>query len=165
MCPAFCVFSLPPLPGTNDTRFRYDPSLDFDTCGNLYYSYIVVFFGNAFGVDGTEMAVARSTNGGRTYPSTTFFSFQTGGSYFNDKPMVTTDTNLDSNFRDNVYVAWDAASGGKSGIGGIRVGASSDHGQSFTVTRADNPSGPSQSIGAVPFVGPARQLDVDWVAH
>jgi len=152
----------PPLQGTNDTRFGSDPSLAFDTSGNLYYSYIVVFFGNGFGVDGTEMAVARSTNGGRTYPSTAFFSFQTGGSYFNDKPMVTTDTNLDSNFRDNVYVAWDAASGGKSGIGGIRVGASSDHGQSFTVTRADNPSGPSQSIGAVPFVGPGGTLYVAW---
>src|SRR5712691_8581416 len=154
---------LPPLlQGTNDTRFGSDPSLAFDTSGNLYYSYIVVFFGNGFGVDGTEMAVARSTNGGRTYPSTAFFSFQTGGSYFNDKPMVTTDTNLGSKFRDNVYVAWDAASGGKSGIGGIRVGASSDHGQSFTLTRADNPSGPSPSIGAVPFVGPGGTLYVAW---
>ncbi len=36
---------LPPqLSGTNDTRFGSDPSLVFDTSGNLYYSYIAVFF-------------------------------------------------------------------------------------------------------------------------
>jgi hypothetical protein len=152
----------PPLQGTNDTRFGSDPTLAFDIQGNLFYGYIVVFFGNGSGVNGTEMAVARSTDGGSTYPSTVFFSFQTGGSKFNDKPMITTDTNLrGSPFRDNVYIAWDAASGG-SGEGGIRLGASSDHGASFTVTRADNPSGPGQSIGAVPFVGPDGTLYVAW---
>jgi hypothetical protein len=104
----------PPLQGTNDHRFGSDPSLAFDTRGNLYYSYIVVFFGNGSGVNGTEMAVARSTDGGRTYPSTTFFSFETGASRFNDKPMITTDTNATGSFRDNVYVAWDAAVGGRS---------------------------------------------------
>jgi hypothetical protein len=151
-----------PLPGTNDTRFGSDPSLAFDTSGNLFYSYIVVFFGNGFGVDGTEMAVARSTDGGQTYPSVTYFSFQTGSSYFNDKPMITTDMNLGSKFRDNVYVAWDAAGGGKGSLGGIRVAAPSDHGQTFAITRADDPSGPSQSIGAVPFVGPDATLYVAW---
>ena len=58
---------LPPqLSGTNDTRFGSDPSLVFDTSGNLYYSYIAVFFGNGAGVNGSEMAVARSTDGGKT---------------------------------------------------------------------------------------------------
>ena len=37
--------------------------------------------------------------------------------------MITTDQNLTSPFRDNVYIAWDAAFGGSSG-GGIRVGRS-----------------------------------------
>ncbi len=151
----------PPLQGTNDTRFGSDPSLAFDTTGNLFYSYIVVFFGNGSGVDGTEMAVARSPNGGQTYPQTTFFSFETGGSLFNDKPMITTDTNLSSPFRDAVYVAWDAAAGGTT-AGGIRVGHSTDHGKTFIVTRADTPSGPGESIGAVPFVGSGGELYVAW---
>ncbi len=46
-------------------------------------------FGNGSGVNGTEMAAARSTDGGRTYPSATFFSFETGSRRFNDKPMIT----------------------------------------------------------------------------
>lgn len=152
----------PPLQGTNDTRFGSDPSLAFDSAGNLFYSYIIVFFGNGNGVNGTEMAVARSTDGGQTYPSATFFNFQTGGSYFNDKPMITTDTNPGSPFRNNVYVAWDAAAGGSASSGGILVGTSSDHGLTFKVDRADDPSGPSNGIGAVPFVGPGGELYVAW---
>jgi len=149
----------PPLSGTKDTRFGSDPSLAFDTSGNLYYSYIVVFFGNGFGVDGSEIAVARSQNGGQTYPFVNFFSFASGSDHFNDKPMITVDTSLTSKY--NVYVAWDASSGGSS-AGGIRVGASSDHGRTFTITRADNPSGPSEGIGAVPFAGPDGELYVAW---
>ena len=75
--------------------------------------------------------------------------------------MITADTNTSSPFRDNVYVAWDAAAGGSTG-GGIRVGASNDHGASFNVTRADDPSGPGRSIGASPAVGPNGELYVAW---
>jgi hypothetical protein len=151
----------PPLSGTNDTRFGSDPSLAFDTQGNVFYSYIVVFFGNGTGVNGTEMAVARSTDGGQTYPTTSFFSFQSGSNHFNDKPMITADTNLKSPFRDNLYVAWDAASGGSTG-GGIRLARSTDNGTSFTTTRVDNPGGPGKGIGAVPFVGPNGEVYVAW---
>src|SRR5713226_4078222 len=74
---------LPPAIG-NGIDFGSDPTLAFDTRGNLFYGYIVVFFGNGSGVDGSEMAVARSTDGGKTYPTTSFFSFNTGSSKFND---------------------------------------------------------------------------------
>lgn len=151
----------PPLNGTNDTRFASDPSLVFDTRGSLFYSYIVVFFGGGNGIDGTEMAVAKSTDGGKSFPAVTFFGFSSGQDHFNDKPMITADQNSKSPFRDNIYVAWDAANGG-SKAGGIRVAHSSDHGASFAVTRADNPSGPGKSIGAVPFVGPNGELYVAW---
>src|SRR5215471_17730144 len=152
---------LPPAIGTNGIDFGSDPSLAFDTRGNLFYGYIVVFFGNGSGVNGSEMAVARSTDGGQTYPNVSFFSFEGGSNHFNDKPMITTDTNLNSPRRDNVYIAWDAAVGGSTG-GGIRVGASTDHGATFTVTRADDPSGPGKSIGASPAVGPNGELYVSW---
>jgi hypothetical protein len=151
----------PPLPGTNDTDFGSDPTLAFDTSGNVFYGYIVVFFGNGNGVNGTEMAVARSTDGGKTYPTTAFFSFETGGNHFNDKPMITADTNAASSFRDSLYIAWDAASGGTTG-GGIRVGRSRDHGATWTVNRADDPGGPGQSIGASPAVGPNGEVYVGW---
>jgi len=152
---------LPPAQGSNGIDFGSDPTLAFDTRGNVFYGYIVIFFGNGNGINGTEMAVARSTDGGQTYPSVTFFGLEGGSNHFNDKPMITTDANLKSPFRDNVYIAWDAAAGGSTG-GGIRVATSTDQGASFTITRADDPSGPGRSIGASPAVGPNGELYVAW---
>src|SRR6266702_3096788 len=151
----------PPLQGTHDTRFGSDPTLAFDTQGHVFYGYIVVFFGGGAGVNGTELAVARSNDGGKTYPQVTFFSFQSGANHFNDKPMITVDTNSNSPFRDHVYIVWDAASGGSS-AGGIRLARSSDHGLTFAATRVDNPSGPGKGIGAVPFVGPNGEVYAAW---
>src|SRR5438067_12769006 len=154
---------LPPaLQGTNDFRFGSDPGLAFDTRGNVFYSYIVVFFGGGNGVNGTEMAVARSSDGGATYPQVSYFSFDSGANHFNDKPMVTADTNLKSPFRDNVYAVWDAASGGSASGGGIRLARSTDAGATFAVSRIDDPSGPGKSIGAVPFVGPNGEVYAAW---
>ncbi len=148
---------LPPPIGANGVDFGSDPTLAFDTRGNAFYGYIVVYFSNGNGINGTSMAVARSADGGKSYPFVNFFSFSGGSDHFNDKPMITTDVNASSPFRDNVYLAWDAASGGSTG-GGIRVARSSDQGATFTVVRADNPSGPGRAIGAVPFVGTNGQL-------
>jgi hypothetical protein len=151
---------LPPSIG-NGTRFGSDPALAFDTKGNLFYGYIVVFFGNGNGINGTELAVARSSDGGVTYPFVNYFSFSSGTDHFNDKPMIASDTSAVSPFKDNVYAAWDAASGGSSG-GGVRFARSSDHGATFTVTRIDNPNGPGRAIGAVPFVGPNGEVYAAW---
>ena len=151
---------LPPAIGSNGIRFGSDPSLTFDSRGTLYFSYIVVFFGNGNGINGTEMAVAKSTDGGKSYPSVSYFSFQSGTNHFNDKPMITADKNPASRFRDRVYVAWDAASGGSTG-GGVRVASAAD-GANFTVNRAEDPGGPGRAIGAVPFVGPGGELYVAW---
>jgi hypothetical protein len=152
---------LPPAKGSNGVDFGSDPTLAFDTRGNVFYGYIVIFFGNGSGVNGSQLAVARSTDGGQTYPSVSFFGFEGGSSHFNDKPMITADTNLSSPFRDNVYIAWDAAAGGSTG-GGIRVATSTDHGASFVITRADDPSGPGRSIGASPAVGSNGEVYVAW---
>ena len=154
---------LPPPIGANGIDFGSDPSLAFDTLGNVFYSYIVVYFGNGNGINGTSMAVARSTDGGKTYPAagTTFFSFEGGQNHFNDKPMIAADTNAASRFRDNVYVAWDAASGGSTG-GGVRFARSTDHGATFATVRIDDPKGPGRSIAAVPFVGPAGEVYAAW---
>ncbi len=152
---------LPPAIGAKGIDFGSDPALAFDTQGNVFYSYIVVFFGAGNGINGTEMAVSRSTDGGRTWPSVAFFSFEGGQNHFNDKPMITADTNTGSPFRDRIYVAWDAASGGSTS-GGIRVGRSADHGSTWAVTRADDPKGPGRGIGASPAVGPDGELYVAW---
>src|SRR5256884_1121293 len=106
---------LPPAKGSNGIDFGSDPSLAFDTRGNLFYSYIVVFFGNGNGINGTEMAVAKSTDGGKSFSGTNFFSFSGGSDHFNDKPMIAVDTGSRSPFKDQIYVAWDAANGGSGG--------------------------------------------------
>jgi hypothetical protein len=152
---------LPSSKGTNSINFGSDPTLSFDNAGNLYYGYIVVFFGGGGGVNGSEMAVARSTDGGKTYPQVRYFSYSSGSDHFNDKPMIAADAGAASPYAGNVYLAWDAASGGSSG-GGIRLGRSTDHGQTFTVSRIDEPSGPGHSIGSTVAVGPAGEVYVAW---
>src|SRR3989475_10163408 len=88
----------PPLAGTNDTLFGSDPTLAFDTRGNVFYGFIVVFFSAAFnipnhggGINGTELAVAPSTDGGSTWPLLTQLSFAPGENHFNDKRTITVD--------------------------------------------------------------------------
>jgi len=151
---------LPPAKG-NGIDFGSDPTLAFDASGNVYYGYIVVFFGNGNGINGTAVGVARSQDGGRTYPQFTLFSLEGGSGHFNDKPMITADANPASRFRDNVYIAWDAAIGGSTG-GGVRLARSTDHGATFTTVRVDDPRGPGRAIGADPFVGPNGEVYVAW---
>ena len=56
---------LPPAQGSNGIDFGSDPSLAFDTCSIVFYSYIVIFFGSGNGVSGSEMAIARSRTAAR----------------------------------------------------------------------------------------------------
>src|SRR5260370_17987962 len=115
----------PPLQGTNDIRFGSDPSLVFDSRGNLFYSYIVVYFGGGNGVDGSQMAVARSIDGGKSYPQLTLFGFQSGSNHFNDKPVITPHFNPARPFRDRIYVAWESLPWGKATDGVIPLAAPS----------------------------------------
>src|SRR5205807_3398028 len=102
---------LPPASSTNGVDFGSDPGVAFDTQGNVYYVYIVVFFNRFFAsVQGSEMAVAKSFDHGATWPQVTYFNFASGSGKFNDKPMIAVDTNPSSPHRDSVYVGWDYAS-------------------------------------------------------
>src|SRR5215470_8784409 len=159
---------LPPPATTNGTDFGSDPGVAFDTRGNVYYSYIVVFFNRTFqSIQGTEMAVAKSFDGGKTWPQATFFNFNSGSGKFNDKPYIAVDTNPNSPFRDSVYVAWDNASnnaGKSSSNNALLFARSTDGGQTFSSPIAVNnlTSGPSSVIGADPFVGPNGEVYVAW---
>jgi hypothetical protein len=159
---------LPPPATTNGTDFGSDPGVGFDTRGNVYYSYIVVFFNRTFRtVQGTEMAVAKSTDEGKTWPQVTFFNFNSGKGKFNDKPMIAVDTNPSSPFRDSVYVAWDNASnnaGKSSSNNALLFARSTDGGKTFSNPLALNTltGGPNSVIGADPFVGPKGEVYVAW---
>jgi hypothetical protein len=160
---------LPPPRVNNGTDFGSDPGVAWDTRGNVYYSYIVVFFSNGFNhglgvaINGTEMAVARSSDGGHTWTST-YFDLQTGQGQFDDKPMITVDTNPGSPFRDTIYVAWDNANGSSSSGNNLLVSHSTDGGVTFSspVPASSTAGGPKSVIGADPFVGPDGTLYVAW---
>src|SRR5262249_9788361 len=131
------------------------------------YAYIVVFFNHGFNaITGTEMAVARSSDAGRTW-TPTFFNFNSGTGMFNDKPYIAVDTNPGSPFRDTVYAAWDNASlnNGKSSANDvILVSRSTDGGQTFSApaVASGTGSGPRAVIGADPFVAPDGTVHVAW---
>ncbi len=153
---------LPPAITTNGQDFGSDPGLAWDTNGTtVYYSYIVVFFNKTFhAVQGSEMAVARSSDGGQHWDAT-FFNPNEGNGKFNDKPMITVAPD------DTVYVAWDNASpkNGKSSDNDvILVSKSTDHGVTFSKPVQASPSqgGPAAVIGADPFVAPDGTVYVAW---
>ena len=155
---------LPPPLTPGGTDFGSDPGVAWDTQGNVYYAYIVVFFnGNFTGVTGTELAVGRSSDSGRTW-TTSYFAFKNGTGQFNDKPMITVDTNPNSPFRDTIYVAWDTATGNSSSTNDVLVSHSTDNGRTFSdpVKASASVKGANAAIGADPFVGPDGTLFVAW---
>ncbi len=163
---------LPPPRTTNGTDFGSDPGVAWDANGNVFYSYIVVFFSSAFNqnssgvaIDGTELAVARSSDGGRTWAAT-FFAFQKGQAKFNDKPMIAVDTNPGSPHLGTIYVAWDNTNGagGVPSTTGILVSHSTDGGHTFSdpVFASQTLAGPRFGFGADPFVAPDGTVHVAW---
>src|SRR5260370_3154309 len=64
---------LPPPVGANGIDFGSDPTLAFDTRGNVFYGYIIVFFSKGFAaINATGMAGARPADGSATHPSGSF---------------------------------------------------------------------------------------------
>lgn len=155
---------LPPPRTNNGFDFGSDPGLAFDSKGNAYYSYIVVFFAKGGAINGTEMAVARSSDGGATWTAT-FFAPQTGNAQFNDKPMITVDTT--AAHRDRVYVAWDNATGSSSSTkngNNVVLSFSDDGAQTFSapVSVSGNFTGRTGGIGADPYVTANGDVHVAW---
>jgi hypothetical protein len=159
---------LPPAATTNGTDFGSDPGVAFDSRGNVYYVYIVVFFNRTFhSIQGTEVAVAKSFDHGATWPQVTFFNFNSGAGKFNDKPMIAVDDNPASPHRDAVYVGWDNASpknGKSSSNNALLFSRSVDGGATFSSPLAvsSTTGGPNAVIAADPFVGPDGQVYVAW---
>jgi hypothetical protein len=158
---------LPPPRTQNGFDFGSDPGIAFDSIGNAYYSYIVVFFSTGGSINGTEMAVAHSTDGGLTWIPT-FFNLQTGNAQFNDKPMITVDTGSGPGHHHNrVYVAWDNATGNSSSEkngNNVLLSYSDNGGATFSapVSVSGNFTGKTGGIGADPYVAPNGTLHVAW---
>ncbi len=155
---------LPPPRTSKGFDFGSDPGIAFDSNGVAYYSYIIVFFSAGGSINGTEMAVARSSDGGLTWTAT-YFAPQTGEGQFNDKPMITVDTG--SAHHNRVYVAWDNATGNSSSTkngNNVVLSYSDDGGQTFSApTSVSGPfTGKTGGIGADPYVTSNGTLHVAW---
>ena len=155
---------LPPPRTSHGFDFGSDPSLAFDANVNAYYSYIIVFFSAGGSINGTEMAVARSSDGGLSWDAT-YFAPQTGEGQFNDKPMITVDTG--SAHHNRIYVAWDNATGNSSSEkngNNVVLSYSDDGGVSFSspVSASGNFTGKTGGIGADPYVTSNGTLHVAW---
>jgi hypothetical protein len=155
---------LPPARTKNGFDFGSDPGVAFDSNGNAYYSYIVVFFSKGGAINGTEMAVAHSSDGGATWTAT-YFNPQTGDGQFNDKPMITVDTG--SAHHNRIYVAWDNATGYSSSAkngNNVLLSYSDDGGVTFsTPVSVSGPfTGRTGGIGADPYVTANGTLHVAW---
>jgi hypothetical protein len=155
---------LPPPIAQNGFDFGSDPGVAWDANGNVYYSYIVVFFSSGGSINGTEMAVARSSDGGQMW-TPTYFNLG-GPGQFNDKPMITVDTNPKSPNFNTIYVAWDTTVIGHGGpsSSGIQFSRSTDGGKTFStpVVISETNGGQRFGIGADPFVGPDGTVYVAW---
>ncbi|MDP9256412.1 MAG: glycoside hydrolase, partial [Actinomycetota bacterium] len=157
---------LPPPRTRNGFDFGSDPGVAFDSDGNAYYSYIVVFFSTGGSINGTEMAVAKSTDGGLTWKDSdvTYFAPQTGEGQFDDKPMITVDTRATPN---RIYVAWDNATGNSSSTkngNNVVLSHSEDSGKTFSapVSVSGPFTGKTGGIGADPYVTSNGTLHVAW---
>ncbi len=165
----FLGFDLPLPPPRTQAGFDFgsDPGLAFDANGRVFYSYIIVFFSKGGSINGTEMAVSRSLDGGVSWTAT-YFAPQTGNGQFNDKPMITVDTGSGPGHHHNrIYVAWDNATGNSSSEkngNNVVLSFSDDAGVTFSapVSVSGNFIGKTGGIGADPYVAPNGTLHVAW---
>jgi hypothetical protein len=141
-----------------------DPSVAFDTHGNVYYA--------GLGFDRVAapntVTVSRGTFGGGgslTWSAPTFINATTSPSVLNDKEWIAVDQNTDSPFRDRIYVSWTRflfnASNGAYTQSPIFFASSSDGGATFTTPKAIS-GNVLYGQGSRPVVGPDGSLYVFW---
>lgn len=134
--------SVAPLGSVLDDCF--DPSLAAGSDGTFYYAYLDVRRDQ--GADVPDIRVARSTDGGRSFPATT--RAVVGGVAFDqpepDKPWIAVDNSARSRFRGSLYVSFTDFVDLGQGLGRvIRVVVSRDGGNTW--------SGPAAVSRFVPF--------------
>ena len=139
-----------------------DPWLASDRSGRMYYGTLT-YGGN---VGNLEIAVARSSNGGRSWSTPTLASPNNDNVFYQgDKDAVTTGRDPKIASRDNVYTTWDDTTvdlSNGNGVNGLAVASSVDQGRTWSLHYADKLSADptscsyAQYIGAQPVVDPTN---------
>ncbi len=143
-----------PLEASGD--FCSDPAVAADSDGNFYYAYLDINNGAVK----SDVLVAKSTDGGQTFP--TFAIAATGNSAknFPDKEFIGVDTWASSPFKDTIYVSWTDFLNPLDPLardnGQIKVVVSHDRGTSWSTPLAITRSAqfPDAISGSLPVVAP-----------
>lgn len=153
-----------------------DPEQAFDSRGNVYYGQLSEPFPATRPEVNTGLAtdvfVAKSTDGGCTYPTAARVSGN-APAVFDDKDSIGADSHPNSPFRDNVYVAWSKFTGlGNSGKGNsfgsvqIVFSRSTDGGKTWSnpipLSQAHNNNAAGGRQGSQIGVGPDGTVYVVW---
>jgi len=141
-----------------------DPSVAFDSRGNVYYAGLGFNRGSA----PNTVTVSRGTFGGSgalSWSAPTFINQTTSSAILNDKEWIAVDHNPASPFRDRVYVTWTRflfnASNGRYVQSPIAFVSSSDGGRTFTAPKLISGNA-LYGQGSRPVVGPDGSLYVFW---
>ena len=158
---------LPPPRTQNGFDFGSDPGVAFDSNGNAYYSYIVVFFSEGGSINGTEMAVARSTRRWRNLDTDVLRSADGERPVQRQADDHRRHGNGPGHHHNRIYVAWDNATGNSSSEkngNNVVLSYSDDGGVTFStpVSVSGNFIGKTGGIGADPYVAPNGTLHVAW---
>jgi hypothetical protein len=145
------------------STFRFDPSVAFDDDGNVYVAY-----GAKTGVTEVAVIVAKSTDGGASYPQITEVARNSGpGIFGNDKWHLATGPDPNNLAQQNVYIAW-TQNRSESGDTDQRivVSRSTDGGQTFStplvINDASIAGAETGNVMADPAVGPNGEVYVSW---
>ncbi len=133
-----------------------DPAIAF--CSNGYVFYSFISFDRSSNDNG--LFVARSIDGGETWPQVTPI-VENFGSFvpFEDKEYIACDT-TSSPFQDNVYVSWTRFPSSPFRPSSIQFSRSTNDGATFTTPMQISDEGGVQ--GSVPAVGPDGEVYVIW---
>jgi hypothetical protein len=136
--------------------FEGDPSLAAHRRGVFYLGYI------DHSDDGNRVAVARSSDGGLSWPSVTgVIDHAVPSQGFEDKPYIAVD-DTGGAFDGNVYLTWVRLA--PDNRARIRFARSENGAQSFETSFLTSNGGPAAFTGPVPVVGPEGELYVAWKA-
>jgi hypothetical protein len=132
---------------------NFDPALAFDADGNVYYGYGWARLGRNDQNGDNYVIVCKSTDGGMTWTMLPYVWYYEGQSDppFNDKWLIDADSDPNSPYKNNVYVAWTHFSKGGS-PNYIAFSRSTNGGQSWEQPPLELAYGSIQS--PMPRVGP-----------
>jgi hypothetical protein len=140
-----------------------DPWLGSDRSGDFYYSNLMI---NGMTGD-LDVGVAKSTDAGKTFSAPTVVSPSNDLFYFGDKDALAVGPDPVVKTRDDVYVAWDDffVDQNFNFFTGLPVARSTDGGQTWQVTYADQIPGDTTGCSFAQYIGSTPAVASDGTLY